>query len=99
MQAFMHVLATSKKEEDPIKNGKNVLEWPEHFSHYRYMGFFPDTQGQLSPQSVVGSGRISNSSKILWLFSLTARMKKIQSTSSPKDKDRTSESQQVIKIF
>ena len=42
------------------------------------MGIFPDAQGQLTPQSLVRSGRISNSSKMLWMFSLPASMKKIQ---------------------
>ena len=36
-------------------------------------------QGQLTPQSLVRSGRISNSSKILWMSSLPASMKKIRS--------------------
>ena len=43
------------------------------------MGIFPDAQGQLTPQSLVGSGRISNSSEMLWMFSLPASMKKIRS--------------------
>ena len=43
------------------------------------MGIFPDAQGQLTPQSLVRSGRISNSSEILWMFSLPASMKKIRS--------------------
>ena len=41
-------------------------------------GFFPDAQGQLTPQSLVRSGRISNSSEMLWMFSLPASMKKIR---------------------
>ena len=41
------------------------------------MGFFSD--GQLTLQSMVGSGLNSNSSEILWLSSLPARMKKVQS--------------------
>ena len=49
------------------------------FPHYKSMGlFFPYAQGQLTPQSLVRSGRISNSSEMLWLFSLSASMKKIQ---------------------
>ena len=36
------------------------------------MGIFPDAQGQLTPQSLVRSGRISNSSEMLWMFSLPA---------------------------
>ena len=43
------------------------------------MGIFPDAQGQLTPQSLVRSGRISNSSEMLWMSSLPASMKKIRS--------------------
>ena len=43
------------------------------------MGIFPDAQGQLTPQSLVRSGRIMNSSEMLWMFSLPASMKKIRS--------------------
>ena len=56
-----------------------ALEWPQHIPHCKPMGIFPNAQGQLSPQSVVGSGRNSNSIKSLWLSSLPARMKKIRS--------------------
>ena len=55
------------------------LECLKDFSHYKSMGIFPDIQGQLTPQSVVRSGRISNSSEMLWMFSLPASMKKIRS--------------------
>ena len=40
---------------------------------------FSNTKGQLTPQLEVRSGRNSNSSKMLWLFFLPARMKKIRS--------------------
>ena len=43
------------------------------------MGIFPDAQGQLTPQSLVRSGRILNLSEILWMSSLPASMKKIRS--------------------
>ena len=43
------------------------------------MEIFPDAQGQLTPQSEVEPGRNSNSSEMLWLSLLPARMKKIQS--------------------
>ena len=43
------------------------------------MGIFPDAQGQLTPQSLVRSGRISNLSEMSWMSSLPARMKKIRS--------------------
>ena len=55
------------------------LECSQDFSHYKSMGIFPDTQGQLTLQSLVRSGRISNSSEMLWMFSLPASMKKIRS--------------------
>ena len=34
-----------------------ALEWPQHFSHYKSMGIFPDAQGQLTPQSEVEPSR------------------------------------------
>ena len=37
------------------------LEWSQHFSHYKLMGIFQDVQGQVTPQSLVGSDRIANS--------------------------------------
>ena len=55
------------------------LECSQDFSHYKSMGIFPDAQGQLTPQSLVRSGRIWNSSELLWMFSLPASMKKIRS--------------------
>ena len=38
---------------------------------------FLDAQGQLTPKSVVGSDRISNSSKLLGMSSLPASIKRI----------------------
>ena len=73
----MVVLVTCNNEEDPLKT--KALEWPQHFSHNKSMGIFPDAQGQLTPQSEVEPGRNSNSSEMLWLSLLPARMKKIQS--------------------
>ena len=52
---------------------------PQHFSHYKSIGIFPDAQGQLTPQSEVEPSRNSNSSEMLWLSLLFPRMKKIQS--------------------
>ena len=43
------------------------------------MGIFPDAQGQLTQTSLVQSCRHSNPSEILWLSSLTARIKKNKS--------------------
>ena len=55
------------------------LECSQDFSHYKSMGIFPDAQGQLTPQSLVRSGQISNLSEMLWMSSLPASMKKIRS--------------------
>ena len=68
--------ARMKKIEFKIK----ALECSQDFSHYKSMGIFPDAQGQLTLQSMVGSGKISNSSKTSWLSSLPT-------TSSPKGND------------
>ena len=62
-----------------IDSKMNELECSQDFSHYKSMGIFPDAQGQLTPQSLVRSGRISNSFEMLWKFSLPASMKKIRS--------------------
>ena len=62
-----------------IKSKMKDLECSQDFSHYKSMGIFPDAQGQLTLQSVVRSGQISNSSETLWLTSLRAKMKKILS--------------------
>ena len=56
-----------------------VLEWSQRFCHYKFMGIFPNAQGQLTHKSFVGYCRISNRSKILWVSLLPARMKKIKS--------------------
>ena len=39
-----------------IESKIKELECSQDFSHYKSMGIFPDTQGQLTPQSLVGSG-------------------------------------------
>ena len=57
-----------------------VLEWSQQISkNCKSMQIFYDAQGKLTPQSEVGSTLNSNSSKLLWLSMLPARMKKIQS--------------------
>ena len=48
-----------------IQSKMNELEWSQHFYHYKSMGIFPDAQGQLTPQSLVRSGSISNSFQML----------------------------------
>ena len=49
-----------------IDSKMKELECSHDFSHYKSMGIFPDAQGQLTPQSLVRSGRISNTSEMLW---------------------------------
>ena len=56
-----------------------TLERSQDFSHYKSSGIFPDAQVQVTLQSMVRSGQISNSSKTLKLSSLPAKMKKIRS--------------------
>ena len=65
---------TCKNEEDPLK--MTALEWSLYFSHYKFMGIFLDSQGQLTYKSLVGSCRILNPFKMLWLSSLPVRIKK-----------------------
>ena len=60
-----------------IDSKMKELEFSQDFSHHTFMGIFSDAQGQLTPQSLVQSCRISNSSEMLWMFSLPASMKKI----------------------
>ena len=61
-----------------IDSKMKALECSQDFSHYKSMGIFPDAQGQLTPESLVRSGRISNSFEMLWMSSLPASMKKIR---------------------
>ena len=68
----MNVLITCQYEEDPIKNrGARVFTT-------LYINF-SDAQGQITLQSLVRSGRSSNSFQMLWMFSLPASIKKIRS--------------------
>ena len=65
----MIVLVTCKNEEDPIKNeGARVVTILSID--------FSDAQGQLTPKSVMESCQNSNSSRLLWLVLVSARMKK-----------------------
>ena len=68
----MDVLVTFKNKGDPNKNeGARVATTLNiDFSH---------SQGQITLQSRVGSGRNSKSSEMLWLSLLLPSMKKIQS--------------------
>ena len=40
-----------------IRSRKAEKKWRHCFSHYKPMGIFSDAQGQLTPQSMVQSGR------------------------------------------
>ena len=66
----MGLLVACKNEEDPIKNeGARVVT--------TLFINFSDSQGQLTPKSVMESRLNSNSSELLWLVLLSARIKKI----------------------
>ena len=66
----MGLLVACKNEEDSIKNeGARVVT--------TLFINFSDAQGHLTPKSVMESCRNSNSSEILWLVLLSARVKKI----------------------
>ena len=62
-----------------IQSKMKELEWSQHFSHSKSMGIFLDAQGQLTPQSLVRSSRISNSFEMLWLSTFPAKKRKIRS--------------------
>ena len=61
-----------------IESKMKELECSKYFSHYKSNGIFPDAQRQLTPKSLVRSGRSSNS-EMLWMSLLPASMKKIRS--------------------
>ena len=61
----------------PSKTAEKM--WWRSFPHYKSMGIFSDAQGQLTLLSVDGSGRISNSCKLLCMSSLPASIKRIRS--------------------
>ena len=68
----MDVLVTCRYEEDPIKNGGARVFTTLYI-------IFSDAQGQITLGLVVVSGRNLNSSKLLCLSSLPARMRMIDS--------------------
>ena len=69
LPARMRMMESKMKEQ----------ECSQDYSHYKSMGIFPDAQGQLTPQSLVRSGKISNSFEMLWMSSLPESIKKIRS--------------------
>ena len=68
-QALIYVIITCKYEKDPIKNNRDKVATP----------FFKLKHYLLPWKPVVGSGRISNSSKLSCMLSLPASMKRIRS--------------------
>ena len=60
-----------------IKSKMKGQECSQYFSHYKSMGIFRDAQGQLTLQSLVRSGQISNSSEMIRMSLLSASIKKI----------------------
>ena len=63
------ILVTCKNEEDPLKNKDARVATTQNID-------FSNTQGQITLQSEVRSGRNSNSSKILLTSLLLPRIKK-----------------------
>ena len=59
LPARMRMIESKMKEPECLQD----------FYHYKSMVIFPDAQGQLTPQSLVRSDRISNSSEIKLLSS------------------------------
>ena len=71
IQDFMDFLVVCKNKGEPIKNeGARVVT--------ALLIDFSDAQGQLTLKSVMESCQNSNSSKLLWLVLLPARIEKIQ---------------------
>ena len=70
----MHVIIACKYEKDLMKNSRKKSGNID----------FLDAQGQVTLWSWVGSGRISNSSKLLCMSFLPASMKRIQSKKAEK---------------
>ena len=58
IQNIVVILVTCKNEEDPLKNKDARVATTQNI-------YFSNIQGQITPQSEVGSGRNSNSSEIL----------------------------------
>ena len=73
----MHALVTYENEEDQIKNESAGVA-TTFLPYCKSLVIIPDAQGQLTPHYQVSAGGNSNSSKLLWLSSLSARMKKIE---------------------
>ena len=64
------ILVTCKNVEDPLKNKDARVATTQNID-------FSNTQGQITSQLEVGSGRNSNSFEMLWMSLLLPRIKKI----------------------
>ena len=76
-QTFMGILEPAGMRK--IHSKMKALEWSQQISNCKSMQIFYDAQGKLTPQSEVCSTLNSNSTKILWLSLLPARIKTIPS--------------------
>ena len=54
------------------------------FSHNKFLGIFSGTQGQLTPQSVVGSGQISKLIRVLMHIIIICKYEKDQMKKKPR---------------
>ena len=59
-----------------IRSKTAEKKWQHRFPHYKSMGIYSNAQGQLTPQSGVGSGLTSNSSEISRMSLLPASIKR-----------------------
>ena len=71
-QLWLSLLPVRSKKVHPKMK---ALEWSQHFSHYKSMGIFSNAQGQLTPQSLVRSCRISNPFQISMFALITCKSK------------------------
>ena len=65
------ILVTCKNEEDPLKQKDARVATTQNID-------ILNTQGQITPQSEVGSGQNSNSSEMLWMSLLLPRINNIR---------------------
>ena len=73
IQASMHVLISARMKR--FQSKMKALEWSQHLSHCTSMGIFSNGQGQLTPQSMVGSGRISKLIRDFMVILVTCKNK------------------------
>lgn len=74
---FIPVLINCRFDENPINN-EGAFVCAHNILHYMYMGIIFNTQGQVTPKLMVGSGKNFKLPEILYLFWLPARFMKIQ---------------------